>query len=417
MGGARCRGLLWKEGLIIFTTSIGGSNKQQVLQVIRRFSPIYKAEIARRVGISIPAVIKIVAGLMEKGLVCETEKGVSTGGKPPQLLTFVPDSRLIVGVDIGTTNVLTILMDCSAKILRYRKVPTARGRDFSQVLAQVYKSVDAMVEGVEPDRLLGIGVAVPGLIDPETDLLRFSPDFGWENVEIVPGLASRYHKPIVMDNLTRAMAMGEKWFGLAEDAHDFVCVCLGHGIGGALVVQDELYRGQTGSAGEIGHIILDPNGPLCDCGKHGCLEAMASGNAIVKRARALLDAGRTSALPQFLEGPDRVLTAKSVFDAAKAGDALANELVNEAIENIGIGIASVINLLDPELVILEGGISRAGEILTSRLSSALARRQMRYAGQRTRVLTSQLGELSAAVGAASYLLKSFIDAGGENPRL
>jgi Transcriptional regulator/sugar kinase len=390
-------------------------NKQNVIDVIRRNGPINKAEIARITDLSIPTVMKMTDEFSKKGLIRDIGKGKSSGGKPPQLLEFVCDSFYSIGVDIGTTNIITVMMDLSAGILYRKIVKTCVGEPPAIVIRQVIDSIEDAISSVncEKSKILGIGIGVAGLLGSSTDIVKFSPDFGWEDVDLGGPIREKFKMPIIVENVTRAMAMGEKWFGLGRDCDNFICINLGYGIGSAIFVDGELYRGTSGSSGELGHMTLEKDGPLCACGNRGCLEALASANAMTRQAVRSIEAGEKTSILGLAGGEAGKIDAKMVFDAAKQGDPLGLRIVGQSAEYIGIAIASIINFMEPELIILEGGVSRAGGILTANIEDVIRQRKMRHAGNLTRLAVSQLGKNATAIGAASFLLKALIEKGGD----
>lgn len=395
-------------------TVINTINKQNVINVIRNNGPIYKAEISRLVDLSIPTVMRITDEFIKRGLIREIGKGESSGGKPPQLLEFIPDSHYIIGVDVGTTNIITILMDLSAKIIYRHTIPTGVNDGPKIIINRIIDSINnVFINGnVDKDKILGIGIGMPGLLDSPKGIVNFSPDFKWENVDLVGPIREAFQMTIIVENVTRAMAMGEKWFGLGQNCDNYICVNLGYGIGAAIMVNGELYLGSSGSSGEFGHMTVEKNGPLCDCGNYGCLEALASANAISKKAKLFLEKGEKSSILELVKGNLELIEAKTVFDAAKQGDRLALSIVMEAVEYLGIQLASMVNFMDPELIILEGGVTNAGEILIENLRSVIERRKMKHAGKNTQIVLSELGGDAAALGAASFLLKRLIESGG-----
>lgn len=394
-------------------------NKQNVINIIRNNGPIFKAEISRMTGLSIPTIMKITEDFIKKNLVREIGKGESRGGKPPQLLEFIPDSNYIIGVDVGTTNIISIMMDLSSSIIHKCMVPTNLKEPSNIIIEQITDLIRKTVDnaGIDNKRILGIGIGVPGLLDSEAGTVVFSPDFGWENIDIIAPIKESFSMPIILENVTRVMAMGERWFGKAKNSDNFLCINLGYGIGSAVIIGGELYKGSSGTAGEFGHMTLEKNGPLCFCGNYGCLEALASANAISKKARYFIEKGEKSAILDFAKGDINAIEAKTVFDAAKQGDTLANEILNEATEYIGIAIANKINFLDPELIILEGGVAKAGDFLVETINKVIRKRQMKSAGKHARIVISDLGANAAAIGAASLILKSLIENGGDTSRL
>ncbi|MDR1580485.1 MAG: ROK family protein [Synergistaceae bacterium] len=217
----------------------------------------------------------------------------------------------------------------------------------------------------------------------------------------------------MIENVTQAIAVGEKYYGICKDTENFLCVSYGYGIGSAIVTNGRLYKGCRGFAGELGHIVMDKNGPRCDCGGYGCLEAISSRNAIAKCAKERVGRGeRTSILE--LAGNIGGIEAKTVLDAAKAGDAVASSIVENAIEYLGIAIAGMITMLDLEVIVMSGGITHAGKFLTDRLERHVERHKMRYSGQDAKIVISKFGSDAAAIGAASLILNRWVECGG-NP--
>jgi len=393
-------------------TLIHTMNKKDVLTVIREQGPIYKAEISRVTGLSLPTVIKIVDELAEHGLVRDVGKGESSGGKPPQLLDFAADSYYMVGVDVGTTNINCVMMDMAANIVWQYTTPTIVSDSSEQVIKRILQTIDTVIRHspVPSERILGVGVGMPGLL--EDGVVLFSPDFRWEQVDLLSRLREQFRYPIQIHNVTRTMAMGERWFGHGRgDVRSFICVNLGYGIGAALYLDGLMFNGGSGTSGELGHMTVDSSGPVCACGRRGCLESLAAGNAIAKRAEREIADGRTSLIAS--SRPHAELEAKDVFAAAAQHDPLALEIIHDAAEHIGTALANVITLIDPEVIILEGGLSRAGEPFIEEIRQVVTRFQMRYAGRNSRIVVSELGEDAAAIGAATYLLQRLFDVGGD----
>jgi len=392
-------------------------NKQIILNLIRNNSPIGRAQIAKSTNLTIPSVMKIIDGFMEMGLVREVGKGESTGGKPPVLLELIQDSYFSIGVDLGATNIHCVVMDVN-RIVSKVSMPTNFEQGVDMVVGRIAQAITQVLQisGINRERLIGIGIAVPGLLDLQKRNILFSPDIGWQDVDIVTPLAERFHTYVCIDNATRATAFAEKLYGAAKEACDYMCVNLGYGIGGAMVFDHEVYSGFSGSAGEFGHITVIPNGPLCDCGNRGCLEAVSSARALVRDVKKRMIAGEPTALNSVIGTDYNKLEAKLIYDAAKRGDELACSVVIPSIQTLGAAIAGIINLLDFEMIILMGGISRNGTFLTDNLNKAIAEHKIRYAGRHTKVIVSPLGADVTAIGAASIVINQLLESGG-NVRL
>ena len=391
-------------------------NRRSVLELIRTNGPIHRAEIARTIDLSVPTIMKLTDVLEQNGLIKTIGKGESNarGGKRPDLLGFVPEHYHIIGVDVGRNTLKAILIDLGGKV--YSKVSSKTGDDCSPntVIPRLISLIDGVIQGsgIYKESIIGMGVGMPGLLDTETGQVIFSPDYHWENVDLLGPLRDRYEMSIILENSNRALAMGEKWFGAGKSSDYFICVNLGHGIGSAIIESGDVYRGSCGSSGEFGHITLEKDGPICDCGNHGCLETLASGNAIARQARELVNKDTSSIIMSLANGKKEAIDAKIVFDAARSGDSLAKSIVDTAIEYIGIGLASYINLLDPDLIILGGGVANAGEILLSGLDNAIRKRQMKHAGRKVKIVVGMQGSDATAIGAASFILKDLIESGG-----
>lgn len=385
-------------------------NKQTVINIIRSNDTIFNAEIARLAGLSLPTVMKITDEFIAKNLVIEIGKGESTGGKPPQLIKFNPVSHYIVGVDVGTTNIHSILMDLSANIKYEYTIPSKAEEPSAEIINRIILAIENTItkSGIEKDKILGIGVGMPGLLDRHNGIVLYSPDFKWENVDLVTPIKEEFNMPVLVNNVAKSTALGEKWFGLGRVDDNFITINLGYGIGGAIVINGELYSGGSDSAGEIGHMTVERNGPLCNCGNYGCLEALASADAMVKKARVFIEKGQPSMILQMANGDINSIEAKTIFDAAKQNDALALEIINEATEYIGMAVASMINYVDPSLIILHGGVSQAGDILINKINKVIARRRMKFAGRNAKIVTTIFGEKASAIGAAALIFERFI---------
>jgi len=391
-------------------------NKKSVIDTIRTKGPINKSEIARLTDLSIPTVMKLSDEFIKSGLVRINGKRESSGGKRPELLEFIPDAYCIIGVDIGKVNITVIIMNLSGKIITRQIQKTGDTIPAEAMIDRLIHLIELTIESsqVDKSKILGMGIGMPGLLDAESGEVLFSPDFHWEKVNLVRGIKNYFNINIQLENSNRALAMGENWFGVGINASNFICVNLGHGIGSAIVQEGEFYRGSCGSSGELGHITLKKDGPICDCGNKGCLEALASGNAIAYIARDRIQKGESSMILKLAEDKLENIDAKMVFDAAKLKDPLAIQIIEEAIEYIGIGLASYINLLDPDMIILAGGLVNAGDILVERIKKVAKARQMKFAGRKVKIRVAKLGSDATAIGAASLILKSFLESGG-NP--
>ncbi|MDR1376511.1 MAG: ROK family transcriptional regulator, partial [Synergistaceae bacterium] len=272
-------------------------NRRDVLNYIRYNGASGRAEIARSIGLSIPTVMNIAQGFIEQGVIREVGLGESSGGKPPMLLDFIPEAYYSIGVDVGATKVTAIIVDCNAHVV-YKKVHSSkRGLSKDVILKYITEIIDETLASspVEGNDIIGIGIGMPGLIDARSGEVLFSPDFGLENMHVIAAIEKKFKKKTCIENVTQAIAVGEKYYGICKGTENFMCVGLGYGIGAAIVLNGQLYKGCRGFAGEFGHVVMDAKGPKCDCGGRGCLEALSSGNAVARTAKERVGNGAESA--------------------------------------------------------------------------------------------------------------------------
>lgn len=388
-------------------------NQVKILKVIRERKSISRAEIAKVTGLSPPTVTRAVGELIKpRGLVIEVGEGRSQGGRPPVLIRFNGEQNLVIGIDLGTTHIYGVLSDLNGKVISEIRIPTEVQTGASGVLGRVETVIKHLAEdsGVDAKRMLGIGMAVAGLIDRDRKIVTFSPDFGWKNVDIRGALRKGCNLPIIFDNVTRVMALGELWYGAGKRFRDFVCINVGYGIGSGIIIDGKALDGAEGFAGEFGHVPLDKDSSVCcKCGNHGCLEALASGRAIGVSAQNALAEGRTSILRDMCHNDLTAVSAEMVATAAKQGDEVAREVFLQAMEYLGMGIAGLISLLNPQAIVIGGGVSQAGDLFFANVREQVARRVMNERGRSVKILPVTLGVRSAVMGAVSLILNEVLN--------
>ncbi len=386
-------------------------NKIKVLNIIHTSESLSRAEIARISGLSAPTISRIVKDLLAEGLAREIGEGVSHGGRRSTLLKFSDRKNFIIGIDLGTTNIYGVLTDFDAKIIAEVNTPTCVEEGFASVMQRTSDVIGSLINepSVKEKRIYGIGMAVAGLINRKHNIVEFSPDFHWHNVDVVESLSRVHHYPIIFDNVTRVMAMGERWFGLGKEYNNFICVNVGYGIGAGIIIEGKPLYGPLGMAGEFGHITLDKDSLVqCDCGNFGCLEALASGNAIAKSAKKRLTEGERSILFDLCGGEIAKVTAAMVANAAKQGDALAWNVFDRAMEYLGIGIAGLVNLFSPEAVVIGGGVAQAGDILFEKVRKTVNARSLNMVSSTMPIRPATFGLKTAVLGAVSLVLNEVL---------
>ena len=315
--------------------------------------------------------------------------------------------RWIVGVDIGGTNLVVGLVPAEGGdpvALRTRSSSSRRGADAT--VADVARLVEAAVEetldvhGGDRRDVLGVGVGAPGPLDLRAGIVRTAPNLGWTDYPLRDEVARAVGLPVNLDNDANCATYGEWWRGAGRGFRLMVGITVGTGIGGGVIVDGQLVHGGSGSAGEIGHTTIDFTGRRCACGNYGCLEAYASGPNIAARAREGLEAGAESVLMDLVDGNPARITAITVYEALVLGDAYANEVMLETAKILGAGVANVVNTLNPDAVVIVGGVTRAGDHLFKPLRSEVRRRAFRSSWEACRILPGELPETAGVVGAA-----------------
>ncbi|MGE5378256.1 MAG: ROK family protein [Bacteroidota bacterium] len=330
-------------------------NRSHVLNAVKSYGPIGRAEIARRTGLSPATVTSISAKLIAQNLVLEKSAGDSSGGRPPILLVINPKGGYVVGIKLTETHAVCALTDLEAFILAKSSLPLSI-HDPERVVDELARMVTTFIreQKIAKKQLLGVGVGLAGIIDAENGILRQSPIYGWNNVPLRDMLQSRLHIPVYIENDVNTLTLTERWFGPGQGVDHFLTVTVGRGVGLGIVANGQFYRGQTGGAGEFGHITISPDGPLCACGKRGCLEAYVGDPALVRSAQ---DAAARGELPAPVQDVDELLSL------AQSGEPCAVRIFGEAGRILGMGIATLINLFNPKKIIISGEGTREGDFL------------------------------------------------------
>ncbi len=311
-----------------------------------------------------------------------------------------------IGIDVGGTNVKIALVDNKGKIIYSNSIPTRAEMGYEYTINNMKESITELIKETksDPKNIESIGFGFPGQIDYQKGIVRLAPNIpGWVNVPIAEIMEKEFGIPTRVDNDVRCAALGELNYGAGQGCDNLICITVGTGIGSGLVINGKLVRGASNAAGEIGHIKLDMNGgPLCGCGDRGCLEAFASGPSIVALAEEYIKGGKSTKYRE-LANPD--ITPYIVSEAAKQGDPVAKRIFTIVGEYIGIGLASVVNLLNPEKIIIGGGVAAAGDLLLTPIKESLIKRAMPIAGSAVEIVPAQLGNSAGVIG-ASLLINS-----------
>lgn len=297
---------------------------------------------------------------------------------------------------------MAALVSPQGQVLSRTALPTGAGEGTEAVVSRIIAALRSSLAGA--GSVPGVGIACAGLIDGQRGVVITSPNLpGWSEVPLGEKVGQALGVFTLVENDANAAAVGEHRWGAGRGSQHLVYLTVSTGIGGGLVLGGSLYRGAWGTAGEVGHITVEVDGPPCSCGNRGCLEALASGSAIAREARQRLQTGQSTSLEDLAGGDPSRVTAELVHRAALAGDRLAQELVARAGYYLGIGLASLVNLLGPQVIVVGGGVARMGEMLLSPARAEMRRRAYPYLAARVKVVPSLLGEDAGILGVASLI--------------
>lgn len=310
-----------------------------------------------------------------------------------------------IGIDVGGTNVKIALVDDKGSILYSNSVPTRAEMGYEYTVNNIKQAIRDLMSETKVTGIEGIGFDFPGQIDYKNGIVRLAPNIpGWVNIPIAKIIEDEFKIPTRIDNDVHCAALGELNFGAGKGCENFICMTVGTGIGSGIVINGKLVRGASNAAGELGHIKLQMHeGPLCGCGDYGCLEAFASGPSIVAMAEEYILGGKSTKFRELASGGE--ITPFIVAEAAKQGDPVARRIFARIGEYIGFGLSSVVNLLNPEKIIIGGGVADAGDILLDPIKETIKKRAMVVAGSAVEIVPAKLGNTAGVIG-ASLLIES-----------
>ena len=385
-------------------------NELVLLHEIYEHTNASRIELAKHTGLSAACVGGIVNRLLKKGLIVETGESSTSMGRRPVSLSVRNDLAYFVGVDLGSYLLRVVVADMLGrsvfKLETLSRVSEGRQSTLHRVFEAVQKALSEC--GIAKDLIKGIGMAHSGVVDSESGTILSFPRPGqmlqWRNVPLRQMLEETFGLPATIDDSTRAMAVAEKYGGVAEGLTDFLYVSVSMGIGAALFIDEKPYRGAAGLAGEFGHMTANGNGPLCCCGNYGCLETVASCVAIMEAVRSALAKGVDSRIPELAQGNLDHISIELIIQAARENDGLAFRVLQEAVRHIGIALADVVNLLNPRMIVFGGPLFRHGApLLLDTLGRIIKQHALEKSANEVRLKVSTLGSEAAALGAARLI--------------
>jgi N-acetylglucosamine repressor len=383
------------------------SNRKKILQLIWEKGAISRAEIAKQLHLTPATISSNVAELVKQKFVRMAKTGDSSGGRKPVIVEIDDRTLFCIGVSVRKTEVVSALVslkgEVSVKFEKSYPVPLTT----EKILLLVIESVRKVISGVDLQKMkiLGIGIGMHGIVDFETGVSIFAPAFNWHNINIKKLVADAFHIPVIVDNDVRVMVLAELWFGKWRSLKNFIFLSLGSGVGGGILLNGKLFRGNHFAAGEFGHIRVNEHGTKCVCGNYGCLDTVASEQGLIDDVIERIHLGYSSVITDFLDGNNlEHLTFDVILRAANTNDVLAIEAFQKLGMYVGTALANIINIFNPEAVIIGGNMSRAWNYIEKPILNAVSHQSMKECNQGVRILKSSFEGMCGEIGAATLII-------------
>ncbi len=385
-------------------------NKSIVLNMLRLHAPISRAQVANLTGLNRGTVSNIVNILIEEGLVFEDEQKGSGIGRPAISLGLRPDGGAVIGVEIGVDFITILLTNFVAQEIWDTRIQMDASQSQTEIISQAEQLIDQalLIAGEHRLRPLGIGVGLPGLVNAHQGNLIMAPNLHWMNVPLRLIWNQRFHLPIYIENEANLAALGEYYFGIARDVDSFIYLSAGIGLGGGIMVGGRLFRGGRGYAGEIGHIQRDPTGERCGCGRIGCWETQVGPRAVLHRVKKELQSHSDRSLLSACADDVDSLTFEMVVQFALEGDALCRQAIEEVAVHLGMGIADMVHIFNPELVLIGGAFIQAKDILHPIIEKTIFSNVLQPCADGLRVAFSERGANDCVLGAIAIVLDDIL---------
>ena len=385
-------------------------NLSLIMNHLRTNAPISRAALAETTGLNKTTVSSLINELIERQFVQEIGLASPSSGRPATLLKLNPTAGFIVSCEIGTFFILVICTDFSPKVIWRHQEPfdlkLGQQAIIERMLAILNQAIEAGCSACGP--LLGITIGIPGLVDQSTGTLLFAPNLGWKDLPVRAILQESFKVPLFVDNEANIAALGEHYFGAAEGYDEVLYISAGVGLGGGIVHNGHVFSGVTGVGAEFGHMTLDPDGEICKCGNQGCWETQVSQQALFRHIWRRIDQGEVSRLSEMVGCRRDSLTVPLIVEAVRAGDAVAMAALEIIGRHLGIGIASLVNALNPELVVFGGILSVAGEFLMPVIEKEVEQRTLKWNRGAMRLVLAKHGSNACVMGGVATVYQAIL---------
>jgi glucokinase-like ROK family protein len=381
-------------------------NRSLVINTILNYGPISRTRISEITDLGLSTISNIVADLIKKELIYETGEEESSGGRRAILLEFNCNDRFVLGIKIGLDGIIVGLVNMKSKILDQYFIACPIKSNEEMVLGILINAMRDLINKnhIKTEKIIGCGIGVSGLVNQKEGILVFSKILGWKKIRLKEFLEKEFNFPIFVDKDVNVLTLAEKRFGAGKKINNFICITIGKGVGAGIVIKGEIYHGSYGGAGDFGHIIIDKDGPLCYCGKRGCLETFTSDQFIINKAKEALSNQQDTMIKDFIKKKKDLdsISADTVLKAAQKGDIVSKNIFQEVGKNLAMGIVNLISLFDPELIVIGGEGANAGELIFSTMRKII--RDNFPFNEEINIVPLQPGEKGWIIGAAELVL-------------
>ncbi|MBE2225598.1 MAG: ROK family transcriptional regulator [Anaerolineae bacterium] len=381
-------------------------NQYRILKTLYFNEPLSRQELSRETNLSVATITNLITTWLDRGVILESGTVQSKGGRPRVMLTLNRAYGAFVGIDLGETHIRFELFDLKMNSQQSIMVWLTNGdTQPTDVVAKIVAGYRELLQtAVFPEeKVIGIGIGVPGVVEREGGISIFAPNWGWHNVSLLTKLKEAISAPIIIDNGAKAMGLAEMWFGGKPNNEHLIALLLGTGVGTAIISEGEIQRGVTNSAGEFGHTTLDINGRSCRCGGQGCIETYVGAPGIIQTLQTI------NPESPLLHGTSQLDIIAAIATAAEEKDETARIVLQQTANYLGAGIANLINLYNPQTIVLSGWLgNQLGPFFLELLPPLIEKYALPQPGAITHIKVSSLGDNSIAMGAASLILEDFL---------
>ncbi|HMM21705.1 MAG TPA: ROK family transcriptional regulator [Selenomonadales bacterium] len=389
------------------------TNEGTVINAVRRYGPVSRADVAKLTGLTPPTVTNITGKFLDMGLISKYRIGESSGGRRPLLLKINSGLSQLIIVNVRSEKMMGYVID-PGLCVHYEESENIKGLKEDEVLALLLDMIGRCRQAATVP-VPAIGVVVRGPVRPE-GIVVFALNIGWKNLPLKCIIEEKFQLPAFIENDAKALSNGEYYYGSVKDAGSMILLKVSHGIGAGIMFNGRLYRGINNSAGEVGHTTIDIGGPVCRCGNYGCLEALASEDALVEAVVKAVKEGQVSLIPSLAGGDVEQVTADIIYAAADAGDALALQSLSRVARYLGIGIANLVNTFNPELIVISGSIAKVSHHIADTLKQTVRDRAFESCSSVAEIRFSTASTANTLKGVADMLFAEITEPVWLSPR-